>query len=94
MIRIPLKVEYADGSTDNLVANAKDSVEFERHFNKPTAAIAEGRVEYMCFLAWTSLTRTKKTDLPFDDWLDTVADLADGEATEIVPLERSQPTGS
>jgi hypothetical protein len=94
MIRIPLQVEYADGTIDSVLTNAKDGVEFERKYDKPYGALAEGRIEYMYYLAWVAITRIKKTDLPFDDWLDTVADLVDGVAEEIVPLERSQPTGS
>jgi hypothetical protein len=94
MIRIPLQVEYDDGRTETIVATAADAIAFEREYDKPISALNTGRMEYMWFIGWRALTRTKKTDLPFNVWLDTVADLKDEEVDDIVPLERSQPTGS
>ena len=85
MIRIPLDITYANDTKEQVTAIGKDAIAF--------SALGT-RLEYMWFIAWHALKRTNKTELPFDDWLDTVGEIKDEEATDIVPLERSQPTGS
>ena len=94
MIRITLQVIYNDGTTELMVATAADAIAFEREYDKPISVLNSGRMEYMWWIGWRALTRTNKTSLPFTDWLDTVAELKDEEVDEIVPLERSQSTGS
>lgn len=93
MIRIPLDITYANDTKEQVTAIGKDTIAFERQYDKPISALGT-RLEYMWFVAWHALKRTNKTELPFDDWLDTVGEIKDEEATDIVPLERSQPTGS
>lgn len=94
MIRIALQVTYEDERTEAVMATAVDAIAFEREYDKPIAALNTGRMEYMWYIGWHALKRTKKTDLPFDVWLDTVVELKDEEVDDIVPLERSQSTGS
>lgn len=96
MMRIALKVEYADGSGAEVMASAPDLIAFERHFDKPMMVFAEDvRIEYLLWLAWTSLKRKNMVTTDFDTWTDTVeAVIAGGEAeAEIVPLEMNQPIG-
>lgn len=96
MMRIALKVEYADGSGAEVMASAPDLIAFERHFDKPMMVFAEDvRIEYLLWLAWTSLKRKNMVTADFDTWTDTVdAVIAGGdEEAEIVPLEMNQPIG-
>jgi hypothetical protein len=96
MMRIALKVEYADGSGAEVMASAPDLIAFERHFDKPMMVFAEDvRIEYLLWLAWTALKRKNLVSKEFDAWTEDVeAVIAGGDAeTEIVPLELSQPIG-
>ncbi len=94
MIRIALQIQYNDERTELVTATAADAIAFERHFDKPISVINTGRIEYMWWIAWHAVTRSKKTELSFDEWLDTVGEVADEETDDIVPLERSQFIGS
>lgn len=94
MIRIALQIQYNDERTEQVTATAADAIAFERTYDKPISVLNTGRIEYMWWIAWHALSRTKKTELGFDDWLDTVGEVADEEVDDIVPLERSQSTGS
>ena len=95
MMNIKMHVAYADGSGVDVDTSMPDFIAFERKFDKPVQAFAQDvRIEYMCFLAWNNLRRKKKTELEFDDWVDTIDQITVGEEEEIVPLETSQLTGS
>lgn len=95
MIRIAMKVKYADGSGVDVIASAPDLIAFERKFDKPMSAFAKDvRMEWMLFLTWTALSRQKKTSADFDTWIESVDEVAFGDdVDDIVPLETSQPTG-
>lgn len=96
MMRIALKVEYADGSGAEVMASAPDLIAFERHFDKPMMVFAEDvRIEYLLWLAWTSLKRKNMVADDFDTWIDSVDGVTVGDQAdvEIVPLETSQPIG-
>jgi len=96
MLRLALHVDYDGGSSADVIASALDIVNFERKFNKPITVFAEEvRVEYLLELAYSALTRKKLTTLEFDEWADTITGITFGseEDTEIVPLEKIQPTG-
>jgi hypothetical protein len=93
-MRISLKVQYVDGSGAEVTASAPDLISFERHFDKPMAVFAtEPRIEWLLFLAWTSLKRTNKVTEDFDPWTERVDQVIVGEDEEIVPLENPQPIG-
>ena len=94
MIRIALQIQYNDERTEQVTATAADAIAFEQQYDKPISVINTGRMEYIWWIAWHACSRAKKTELQFNDWLDTVGSVADEEVDEIVPLERSQPTGS
>jgi len=87
--RIPLEISYADGRTEKVLCTGADTIVFERTYDLPTNKIGE-RLEYVWFLAWASLKRTKKVDIAFDVWMESVEQVADDEMagpTEILPLE-------
>jgi len=95
VMKISLGVVYEDGSGTTVQASVPDFVAFERKYDKPIAAFqTDVRIEYLSFIAWHALDRTKKTTLEFDPWLDTLAELVVGDEDEIVPLEKTQSTGS
>ena len=96
MLRLALHVDYDNGTSADVIASALDIVNFERKFNKSITVFAEEvRVEYLLELAYSAMVRKKLTELPFDDWADTISGITFGneEDTEIVPLEKNQPTG-
>lgn len=93
--RIPLIVTYADGRTDQAICTGSDTITFERAYDLPYSKIGD-RLEYMWFLAWACLNRTKRVSVPFEEWMGTVELVADDEAgtTEILPLESPVLTSS
>lgn len=96
MLRLALHVDYDDGSGADVIASALDIVNFERKFDKSITVFADQvRVEYLLELAYSALSRKKLTTLSFDDWADTISGITFGneEDTEIVPLEKTPPTG-
>lgn len=96
MMRISLRVQYVDGSEAAVIAAAPDLIAFERTYDKPMSVFAtDTRIEWLLFLAWTSLSRQKQTAEEFDPWTDLVEGIVFGDdaGDEIVPLESSQPTG-
>lgn len=95
MMRIALRVKYEDGREQHVKVSAPDLIAFERTYDKPTSAVAEGRLEYLWWVAWHSAHRTKQTELPFDEWIGTIDEISDDDAKEreIVPLESTPLTG-
>ena len=96
MMRMALKVELLDGRVQHVMVAAPDLIAFEREYDKAMTVLGTGRLEYLFFVAWRAMSRTKQTALGFDDWCDTIASIKDDEtaAEELVPLESSPPTGS
>ena len=93
--RIPLKVEYVDGTVARALCTGADSITFERTYDLGTEQVGK-RLEYVWFLAWAALTRTGKVRRTFEEWLPTVEGVGDDEEaegqTEIRPLEKEVPT--
>lgn len=78
---INLQILFADGTSVDASTMASDYIAFETHFDKPITALStDMRMTYMFYLAWHCVKRTKKTDLPFEEWCDTVSMV--GEADE------------
>jgi hypothetical protein len=96
MMRVPITVEYHDGRREGFFTSPADAVAFERHYDKPVTAIGSGRVEYFWWIAWHSLTRLKRTGLPFEEWLDAVDRVSEDtdEEADVLPLDLEAPTGS
>jgi hypothetical protein len=95
MMRIALEVKYVDGRAQKIMVSAPDLVAFERHFDKPMAEVASGRIEYLWWVAWHATTRKHLTEADFDSWIETIDEIGDDNETseEIVPLENNQLTG-
>ena len=95
--RIPLKVEYVDGTIERALCTGADSIAFERTYDLGTDQVGK-RLEYVWFLAWAALTRTGKVTCTFEEWLPTVEGVGDDDEaeglTEIRPLESQAPTSS
>ena len=90
--RIPLKVEYVDGTIVRPLCTGADSITFERTYDLGTDQVGK-RLEYVWFLAWAALTRTGKVTRTFEEWLPTVEGVGDDEDSEglkeIRPLEKA-----
>ncbi len=90
--RIPLKVEYVDGTIVRALCTGADSITFERTYDLGTDQVGK-RLEYVWFLAWAALTRTGKVTRTFEEWLPTVEGVGDDEDSEglkeIRPLEKA-----
>lgn len=94
--RIPLRIDYLDGSFELALCTGADTIAFERQYDLSANKVSE-RLEYIWFVAWHNLKRFGKTQLDFDPWMDTVVQVGDDEAagdSEIVPLESPAHIGS
>ena len=95
--RIPLKVQYVDGTVARALCTGADSIAFERTYDLGMDQVGK-RLEYVWFLAWAAVTRTGKVHRPFEEWLPTVEGVGDDEdsegLTEIRPLENPVLTSS
>ena len=72
-MKINLEIEYNSGEKVDVTCSAPDIVKFEDHFNIAiTKAATEMKLTHLLFLAHSALSRTKKTDLTFDKWTESV----------------------
>ena len=96
MMRWPIVVAYDSGKTDKITTGPSDVIAFERHFDKPATAITTGRMEYFWWLAWHTCNRLGKTELEFEAWADTIAEIRDGDVkdVDILPLDLEASTGA
>lgn len=80
------KVTYTDGRTVEVEAMPKDVVAFERQYAKRfTDAFGEmPALEWLYYLAWSPLHRSKQEPRGFDEFLDDVADIEALEDSEVV----------
>ena len=96
-MRQALEVTYQDGRTDKVVAFFPDYVKFEERFDRNPIVVTFDafRLTNQGFLAWAALTREKRTELSWEDWLASVENVkALDDEVEHAPLESSQPIGS
>lgn len=94
-MRLLLHVDYLDGSGVDIEASTPDLIAFERQFDKPFTILGSGlRLEWLCWLAWTCLTRQKKTLDDFEKWLETISSVSFRPEEDIVPLESNPRIGS
>lgn len=79
-MRINLQIQFEDGTSKEITANAADLVAFEDKFNASVARLGdEGKLSHLLFLAWHSEKRTKATDKPYEEWLSTVDGVGDSD---------------
>lgn len=77
---INLQIQFIDGTSDEVSTAAADYIKFESHFDKSITVLGtDTRLTYMFYLAWAAAKRTKKTELEFDAWSETVSMVAEGE---------------
>jgi hypothetical protein len=80
-MRINLHIQFEDGKSKEITANAADLVAFEDKFNISVAKLGDDpRMSYLLFLAWHSEKRTKGTEHDYETWLSSVASIGDGES--------------
>lgn len=79
-MRLILRVEYENGTAEDVVSSAADLVAFESKYSRSIARLEqEMRFTDLLFLAWHSLSRRKVTALDFEPWIETVASVGAGE---------------
>jgi hypothetical protein len=79
-MRINLQVQFENGNSKEITANAADLVAFEEKFNVSVARLGEeSKIGHLLFLAWHSEKRTKSTDLAYEEWLSTVDGIGDSD---------------
>ena len=72
---INLRVNFIDGTSEEVTALAVDLIAFEAHFDKSVASMGkEVRLTHLFFLAYNVLRRAGKTgDDSFEKWAESVS---------------------
>lgn len=79
-MKINLQVQFEDGTSQEITANASDLVAFEDKFNVSIARLGtESKLSHLMFLAWHASKRQKKTDKSFEEWLDGIESIGDSD---------------
>jgi hypothetical protein len=80
-MKINLRVEYDNGTSEEVVCSASDLVKFEDKFQiSVTRLEQELRLTHLLFLAHSSLARQGKVKAGFDEWIETVATVGASES--------------
>lgn len=75
-MQIPFKVEFADGSKQDVLCGTPDFIAFEEKFNLAVTVIQKDpRLTYLSFIVWNALRRKNKTDKSFEDFIDTLENI-------------------
>lgn len=88
-MRIPLTVEFHDGTKQDVDAIFADFLNFEKGRGKSVVRLeVDMHLTDLGYLAWTALKREGKTTLRFEpEWTETVAMVTSREETVTAPLE-------
>jgi hypothetical protein len=70
-----LRIVDVDDSTRDIRIIAADLIAFELEHEIPASKIES--FKHMCWLAWKAETRATKSNLTFDQWLETVDSVTD-----------------
>jgi hypothetical protein len=73
---INLQIAFIDASLEPVTVSAiaSDLIAFEAKFDLSVAKLStDVRLTHLFFLAWHASKRTKKTDLEFEAWSETVS---------------------
>ena len=84
-MKLTLRIEFADGTSKDVIVSAADMVAFEEKFNISISKLDDPRIGWLLFLAWHSEQRKKQTTLAYEAWLDLVESVGateDPKATE------------
>jgi hypothetical protein len=80
-MQIPFKVEFADGTKQDVVCGTPDFIAFEEKFNLAVTTIQKDpRLTYLSFIVWNALRRSKKTDKSFEDFIETLENIQGDDA--------------
>lgn len=72
-MRIILRLEFVDGKSKEVTANAADLVAFETEYDVSVSTLSSApKVTHLLWLAWHSEFRRGETKAEFTDWLDLV----------------------
>lgn len=95
-MKLNLVVKYEDGHQEEVTARFADFVAFERTWSRSIAQFEHQlRLTDLAWIAWSALTRAKKTALKFDpDWIETISEVQTAETEADLPLEQTQQSGS
>jgi hypothetical protein len=79
-MKINLRVQFEDGTSKEIVANAADLVAFENQFDVSIARLgSDSKLSHLMFLAWHAAKRQKMTDKPFEEWLEGIESIGDSD---------------
>jgi hypothetical protein len=80
-MKFNLRVEYANGTVEEVTASASDFVAFEDKYQRSVARLEqELKLTDLVFLAWHSLKRQGKAASEMDKWLDDVDSVVPSDA--------------
>lgn len=71
-MKLTLRIEFADGTSKDVLVSAADMVAFEDKFNVSIAKLDDPRIGWLLYLAWHSEKRRQQTTLEYEAWLDVV----------------------
>jgi len=94
-MKLAMTVKYQDGTTEDIEARFADFVGFERTWQRSVTRFeTELRLTDLAWLAWSALTRLRKTSLKFDpDWIGSVDEVELGTTEADLPLVTTPPVG-
>jgi hypothetical protein len=89
-MRMAFNVTYLDGRTVKAEALPKDVVAFERQYGQTMSVFANAPqsvpLEWVFYLAWSPLHRSKQEPRAFDEFLDAVEEVEEVDEPESVPF--------
>jgi hypothetical protein len=93
-MKMKFEVTYVDGSAESVSTGFADFVAFEKDKQKAITSVfsSDLYVGDVATLVWLNLSRTKKTDKSFDEWLENVDNISAAESEDIVPLDKTPAT--
>lgn len=83
-MKLTLRIEFADGTSKDVLVSAADMVAFEDKFNVSIARLDDPRIGWLLFLAWHSEKRRKQTEVDYDTWLDLVDSIGATEDPKVL----------
>jgi hypothetical protein len=98
-MKMAFQVTYDDGRVVEAVAKPKDVVAFERQYGQSMTVFADKstptHMEWLFYLAWSPLHRSKQEPRAFDEFLDAVEDVdlvdEESEAAPFSPAPSDAP---
>jgi hypothetical protein len=95
-----LRITYKNDTTLDIKAEWDDFIAFEDEFDLPFTVVIDpkkSRLKHSTWLAWHSLSREKKTEKPFTEWMIEIGSVnfvPDSEVQDVLPLESKARTGA